>query len=55
MQSELAYVRGHLEGYADVLALTDTIVKGSLVRSLREDAGALRALEDALEDENESH
>lgn len=42
--SDLSTIRGHLEGYADVLALTETFNKGMLVKSLREDAEILGSI-----------
>lgn len=43
-----ATVRGHLEGYADVIALTRDFDRGFLVAALRDDAKKLDAL-DALQ------
>lgn len=49
LRLKLAFIRGHLDGYADALALTDSVDKGMLVKSLRKDAAALGDRAEALD------
>lgn len=51
LRERLIRVRGHLEGYADILAVTPNIDREALVEGLREDAAALDSKDPDREEE----